>query len=282
MTQPLTCFKYRSGSAALCCLEKGRLYFAAPNQLNDTLEAKYDHGLSEDFVKVMTETYSEISEHRGGSALEINQHSMTEIAEVYARECQNLQVFTEQIGIFSAASRANDQAMWAYYANNASGVCFELEWSHDVANRYQIWATDVEYYNGERIHNRAEDWRTVFLELAQQHPSACLDKLHQLSLTEPVRRKWGILTSSRAVSIKHTDWAHEKEIRLLAPKSDALPVLKEVLKRVHFVRTDGEQWGEIMQLLHAHYPSVEPVQWQFSHGKLTAAQTPMEFRLIKI
>ncbi|MEA1052699.1 hypothetical protein U5801_23225 [Lamprobacter modestohalophilus] len=78
------------------------------------------------------------------------------------------------------------------------------------------------------------------------------------------------------------DWAHEKEIRLLAPKSRALPGLGEVLKRVHFVRTDGEYWGAIMKLLHAHYPTVETVHWRFSHGQLGAIPTPMEFRLVPL
>jgi hypothetical protein len=97
-----------------------------------------------------------------------------------------------------------------------------------------------------------------------------------------VRRKSGIYTASRAASIKHTDWAHEKEIRLLAPKSGVLPILADVLRRVHFVRPDGEHWGEIMQLLQARYPSVEIVHWQFSHGTISSKGTAMEFRLVPI
>ncbi len=161
-------------------------------------------------------------------------------------------------------------------------VCFELEWSHEFAGRHQLWATDVQYHGEARIHNRAEDWRHVFLELAQEHPDASLETLHQLSLEESARRKWGVLTASRAVSAKHTDWSHEKEIRLLAPKSGALPILGEVLKRVHYVCTEGKHWGAIMQLLAARYPSVELVHWQFSHGELSAIPTPMEIRLIPL
>jgi hypothetical protein len=133
-----------------------------------------------------------------------------------------------------------------------------------------------------RVHNRAEDWRHVFLELAQEHPDASLEELHQLSLEKSARRKSGILTASRAASVKHTDWSHEKEIRLLAPKSGALPVLGEVLKRVHYVRPDGEHWGAIMQLLRAYYPAVETTHWQFNHGMIGAISTPMEIRLIPV
>lgn len=282
MTTTLTCFKYRSPTAALRCLAEGSLYFAKPSELNDTLEAKYEHATPEELTRVMAQTYSEISQQRGGQALAFDQQSMAEMAEAHAQECQRLQAFTEQIGILSAAQRPDHQAMWAYYADNASGVCFELEWSQEIADRYQLWAKDVQYHGKARVHNRADDWRHVFLELAQKHPDASLERLHQLSLEESARRKSGILTASRAASVKHTDWAHEKEIHLLAPKSGALPVLGEVLKRVHYVRTDGEHWGAIMQLLVARYPSVELVHWQFSHGELSAIPTPIEIRLIPV
>jgi len=282
MKTTLTCFKYRSPSAALRCLAEGSLYFARPSELNDTLEAKYDHAEPEDFSRVMTQTYSEISQQRGGQALAFDQRGVAEVAEAHARECQRLQDFTDQIGIFSAAQRPDHQAMWAYYADNASGVCFELEWSQEIADRHQLWATDVQYHGKARVHNRADDWHHVFLELAREHPSVSLHALRQMSLEEEVRREWGRQAATRAVSVKHTDWAHEQEIRLLAPKSGALPVLGEVLRRVHFVRTDGEHWGAIMQLLRAYYPAVEMTHWKFSHGELSAIPTPMEFRLVPI
>lgn len=278
----IRCFKYRSRAAALRCLTDGILYFAKPSELNDTLEAKYDHATPDDFSRVMTQTYSEISRQRGGSTFQFDPHAAAEMAEANARQNQCLQDFTDQIGIFSAAHRPDHQAMWAYYADNASGFCFELEWSYDIANRYQILATDVQYQETMRIHNRADDWRKMFLELAQEHPDASLEQLTRRSLEEPSRRKWGVLTASRAVSVKHTDWSHEKEIRLLAPKSGALPVLAEVLKRVHFVRTDGKCWGKIMQLLLTRYPLVELVHWKFSHGALSADPTLMEFRLVPV
>lgn len=278
----MTSFKYRTPAAALRCLAEGSLYFAKPCELNDTLEAKYEHAAPEDFSRVMAQTYSEISQQRGGPALEFDLRGMAEMAAAHARECQRLQEFTDQIGIFSAAQRPDHQAMWAYYADNASGVCFELEWSHEIAERHHLWATDVQYHGKARVHNRADDWRHVFLELARDHADASLERLHQLSLEESARRKSGILTASRAASVKHTDWAHEKEIRLLVPKSGALLVLGEVLKRVHYVRTDGEHWGAIMQLLAARYPSVELVHWQFSHGELSAIPTPIEIRLIPV
>ncbi|MDR4125527.1 DUF2971 domain-containing protein [Yanghanlia caeni] len=282
MTTALTCFKYRSSAAALRCLAEGSLYFAKPSELNDTLEATYEHATPEDFARVMTQTYSEIRQQRGGQALSFDRRGLAEIAEAHAWECQRLQAFTDQIGIFSAAQRPDHQAMWAYYAGNASGVCFELEWSHEIADRHQLWATDVQYQQTPRIHNRADDWRTIFFELAAEHPAASLEELHRLSQTDLLTKKWGILTASRAASVKHTDWAHEKEVRLLAPKSGALPILSDVLKRIHYVRRDRDHWPDIVQLLATRYPSVELVHWQFAHGKISAIPAPMEIRLIPV
>lgn len=278
----MICFKYRSGAAALRCLAEGSLYFSEPAKLNDTLEAKYEHASPEEFNRVMTQCYSEVSKQRGGTAFKFDPDGISEMAAANAAENKHLQNFTEQVGIFSAARRANDQAMWAYYADDSHGVCFELEWTIATMDSYQLWPVDVTYDSSARIHNRAEDWRTVFLELASQNPNASLEKLHQLSLEEVPRRKWGINTATRAAGIKHTDWEHEKEIRLLAPKFGALPVLADVLKRVHFVRTDNEHWASIMRLLFQLYPQVETVHWQFSHGALSAIPTPMETRLVLV
>lgn len=285
-------FKYRSPSAALRCLTEGTLYFAKPCELNDTLEARYDHDTHENFVRTVTKTLSEVSQQRGGPALEFDSQRMQEMADAYLRECQYLHDFTERIGIFSAAQRPDNQAMWAYYAADLSGICFELEWSHEVIARYQLFATDVQYQEDARVHNRADDWRSIFLELAAEHPEASLQALQRLTLEDSFRRKWGCYTAVRAASIKHTDWAHEKEKRLLAPQFGALPVLGAVLRRVHFLCVDGQRGavraddqadrGKVMQCLHADYPSVELIQWKFAHGSLSAKPTPMEFRLSPI
>ena len=276
----MSLFKYRSGEAAQQSLIEGTVFFATPSTLNDTLEAKYEDSSAEEFSRVIVETVNEISCIRSGIAFERDRQLLAEFRDVNARENERLRTFADQIGIFSAAQRPDHQAMWAYYADNAKGVCFEMDWTKDLIQQHQIWASEVQYHDRERTHNRADDWRAVFLELSRSYPDASLDELIAKSLDEEARRKWGILTASRAVSVKHTDWAHEQEIRLLAPKSGAMPILKDVLKRVHFVRYDGEFLAEIMGLLHRKYPSVEVVQWKFSHGSLAANPTPMDIRII--
>src|SRR5690606_4438953 len=76
MTTALTCFKYRSSAAALRCLAEGSLYFAKPSELNDTLEATYEHATPEDFARVMTQTYSELRQQRGGQALSFDRRGL--------------------------------------------------------------------------------------------------------------------------------------------------------------------------------------------------------------
>lgn len=286
MPNPLVCFKYRTPERALQSLKEGTLYFAKSSVLNDTLEAKYDHASPEDFIRVYVQTMSEISQQRGGPALEFDQQGMSDMTAANVLENKNLQNSTDQIGIFSAARRPDHQAMWAYYADNCNGFCFELALSHEVASRYHIWQTDVHYQGTARVHNSAEDWREVILEIAREHPGASMEEVHHLALDVEFRGKYGIITSSRAVSVKHTDWAHEQEIRLLTGKSGALPILSDVLKCVYFVQRDGhemgEKWGEIMRYLYSHYPSVEIKQLTFCHGAFTVTSTPMEFRLIPL
>jgi hypothetical protein len=282
MKNLLTCFKYRDGNNAVRCLKDGTLYFAKPNELNDILEAKFENASIEDFSHVMTNAYSEVSQKRGGPALEFEQSALSELSIANAAENVKLQAFCEQIGIFSATYRPDHQAMWAYYAENCKGVCFELAWTAEIMDLHQLLPVDVTYSDHARIHNRADDCRMMFLDLADKHPHVSLRQLHQMSLEEIHRRNVGVNTVVRAASIKHTDWAHEKEIRIIAPRSGPIPVLSAVLKRVHFIRFDGEKMGEIAQLLLTRYPNVEIVHWTFDHGEITSNAKEMEFRLIPV
>lgn len=276
----LICFKYRSGDAALRCLAESTLYFAKPNELNDILEAKFDHAAHEDFGGIFERTLSEVSLHRGGPALAFDQNYLPDLVVVSSEENERFRVSCDELGIFSAARRPDHQAMWAYYAENCQGVCFELEWTPSILSKNQILAVDVTYSHEARVHNRAEDWRSVFLDLAEKNPRATVAELQELSLEEPFRRRWGILTTARAASVKHSDWAHESEIRLMAPRSGARLVLADVLKRVHFIRTDGAKWINIMQELYANYPAVELVCWTIHHGLVTSSGQKVEFKLV--
>lgn len=278
----LTCFKYRSGATALRCLVDGALYFAGPSQLNDLLETKFDHADAADFDRVFRETIAKVNRARGGAPIQPAREIPLQFIQENARENERFRQACDNVGIFSAARRPNDQAMWAYYAEDCKGVCFELEWSASILNAHQLYPVDVTYSANARTHNRAEDWRATFLELAKEKPTATIAELQQISLGEAFRRRMGVRSTARAASIKHTDWMHEKEIRILAAKSGARLLLSSVLKRVHFIRTDGDQWGAIFQELHKNYPQVELAHWTFHHGEISASAESMEFKLVPV
>lgn len=279
---PLICFKYRSGESAFRSLVDGTLYFAKPRELNDTLEAEFDHAEHAAYIKVLGDTLSEISQKRGGPSMALDIQGLPEMIASNDKANEQLRHACDEVGIFSAARRPNDQAMWAYYAENSQGVCFELEWSASILEKNQLFPVDVTYAGGTRTHNRAEDWRLLFLALAEEHPDATLAELQEMSLEETFRRRLGILSTVRVTSIKHTDWTHENEIRLLAPKAGVRPILSTILKRVHFIRTDGDKWGPIMQQLQQKYPQVKIARWTIHHGAVTTSAEAMEFRMIPI
>lgn len=232
LQQTLTCFKYRSGMNALRCLVDGALYFAKPSELNDTLEAKFDYAEHDANSEVFCDTLSEISRSRGDPDYSFESSCPPEVARAINCENERLRKFSEGVGIFSAAHRPNHQAMWAYYAENSQGVCFELEWSPSVLQDHQLFPVDVTYFGGARSHNYADDWRQLFIALAEEHPGATLAQLQELSLGEDFLRRRGILSAARVTSVKHTDWSHENEIRLLAPRAGGRLLLSKVLKRI--------------------------------------------------
>lgn len=279
---PLTCFKYRSGESALRCLVDGTLYFAKPGELNDVLETRFDHASPEAFSRIYLDTISDVSQKRGGPRLSPGYPCPPEFVTVNTEENERFRQSCDNIGIFSAARRPNDQAMWAYYAENSQGMCFELEWSASTLKENGLLPVNVTYSGVARQHNRAEDWRTIFLDLAENNPSFSLQELYELSLEEPFRRRMGILSTARVTSIKHTDWAHEREIRLLSSKAGPRPLLKSVLKRVHFIRTDGKEWGPVVQEIHRNYPEVQLAQWTFHHGEITTSARSMMFKTIPV
>lgn len=74
--------------------------------------------------------------------------------------------------------------MWAYYGECGEGVCLELTLPSEVMKSHQLLAGPVTYCDAPRVLNRAEDWRTTFLELAEQYPKATIQDLQRMSLEE--------------------------------------------------------------------------------------------------
>ncbi len=276
-------FKYRAGPAALRSLSDGMAYFASPSELNDSLEAKFVMPERTTYAEKLSEILSELAQERKAAyrfepdpnfAEEVEQHVAQESA-AFLKQCQH-------VGIYSCTIRPDNQPMWAYYCGDSKGVCFEFEWPDDVVKEYSLLPTFVEYSDKPRIHDRFDDMREEIRALAREQPDWTVEDLLQHSAGPDFTMRWMVRSMGRAVSTKHADWAHECELRMVSPKSGALPILKRLLKRVYFARTDFPEWGPIMMLLHQLYPKVELAEVRFSHVDPVVSVMPMTKRLVPV
>jgi len=259
-------FKYRAGPAALRCLSDGSAYFASPSELNDCLEAKFDHSSAADYIACMDRSIRSIARQRGrAGGFTVPESELTSYKEKNARGNASFQEATRRVGIYSTASRPDNQPMWAYYCDNSKGFCFELEWSDAVLGRYQIAPVGVLYSSVPRVHNRADIFDTLIREEAELHPDWSMDRILEETRSDFFRFRFDMLNTCRAVSIKHSDWAHEHEVRFVTPRAGLLPIMSQMLKRVYYVRTDFPEWGPVMMLLHQLYPDVELAELTFQH-----------------
>lgn len=269
MADSLTCYKYRSGAAALRCLSEGRAYFASLGELNDSLEAKFDVASPEQYTGVIQKTLTELSLQRDGALAELDELVHPSVVQDFnaanALENERFVAACQQVGIYSGASRPDNQPMWAYYCENEQGVCLHLEWPKHILEKYQLYPTEIAYSREARLLNRADDVRHVLLEVAAQNHSWSMAQLKAFSLSESFQRRVGIRSVARAVSVKHADWEHEREVRILAPKAGSLPLMQDVLKSVIFTRTNFPEWGAIVMLLHRLYPHAQLAKMSFSH-----------------
>lgn len=277
----LTAFKYVSAAGAERCLNDGTLYLASPVELNDTLEARFITASTDAYLEVTESTLAEIATQRGESPLAFDREALQEFTDVNRQENDRFQSFCEKIGICSLAKRPNHQAMWAYYGEGGNGLCLELEFSKEVLEDHQLLPGPVQYSERPRVLNRAEDWRISLLEMAEQHPTASVRDLLRMSLDTPFRRRMGLRMAQRATSLKHTDWRHEDEIRLLGPNGGKpLPILEKVLTRIHFL--DIRSAARFVPLLAKRYSKVQLMHWTFDHGELQAHGQPMTLKLIPV
>lgn len=282
-THPLTSFKYRTGASALKCLTDGVIYFASPEELNDTLEAKFDLSSAKQSWEMEIAAINEIATNRL-SAERIDPSLLPPEAYVAAHTTENARFYgaCQGVGIYSTSARPDNQAMWAYYCDSSKGVCLELVWSASLMESEQLYPADVNYTDQSRQIDRSEDTCLLLRKLAAENPYWSVDQLLVSSMTERHRRHLGIWSIARATSMKHSHWRHESEIRILSPKPGPRPLLKAVLKRVYFARTDFPEWGPIMNTLHRHYPDVELARISFHHAAPLTRVEEHEFRIVEL
>jgi hypothetical protein len=278
----ITRYKYLSAKSARRCLTDGTLYLAAPDQLNDALEARFDTADTERYRAAVTRTINEVARQRGGPRQTSSPDAFVHFTALNQREDDRFQAFCHQVGICSLATRPDDQAMWAYYADEGAGLCLEVTLTPAIMAAHQLVLEPVIYQSTPRVINRAEDWRATFLELAARYPDASIEALQGKSFSYGFRQQIGLSMARRAVSIKHTDWAHEQEVRLLGPQGRTpLPILREVLTGVHF-RSVNALVSPIGSLLVNRHPDVRYTQWTFNHGELQTRGEAKELKLIPL
>lgn len=276
-------YKYRSGPVALRGLSDGVAYFASPSELNDSLEAKFDNSTAADYIACMDQTIRSIAEQRGcAGGYSVPKGKLASYEAMIAREDANFLEATQRAGIYSTASRPDNQPMWAYYCDDSKGFCFELEWSDFVLGQYQIAPVGVLYSSASRIHNRAEIFSTLIREEAELYPEWSMDRILKETQSDFFWFRFNVLNTCRAVSLKHRDWAHEQEVRFVTPRAGPLPIMSQVLKRVYFVRTDFPEWKPTMMLLHRLYPKVELVELTFQHIEPYVEARKMTTKLVPV
>ncbi|WP_343583420.1 DUF2971 domain-containing protein [Herbaspirillum sp.] len=276
-------FKYRSGPAALRCLSDGLAYFAKPSEFNDCLEAKFDHSNATDYIERIDRSIRSVAEQRGyAGGYAVPGDELASFEAKHARDNANFLEATQRVGIYSTASRPDNQPMWAYYCDNSKGFCFELEWTDNVLGRYQIAPVGVLYSSAARVHNCAEIFDTLIREEADLHPDWSMDRILEETQSEFFKFRFQMLNTCRAVSIKHGDWSHEHEVRFVTPRAGPLPIMGQVLKRVYFVRTDFPEWAPVMMLLHRLYPNVELAKLTFQHIEPYVEVQSMTKKLVPI
>lgn len=283
MSSAQVCYKYRSGVAVLRCLSEGTLYFASTEELNDSLEGNFDLASTQEYVRVFSRAVHELAIKRGhNTSFQSIEQLPHELEVVNREENERFRAGCKDVGIFSTARRPDNQPMWAYYCDNSKGVCFHLEFSEKIMKEYQLLPTPVTYTRDARILNRADDFREQLLKVGEQNDKWSIDQIRAFSETESFLRRVGISSIARAVSTKHADWEHEAEIRFIAPRSGPIPILKDVLKSVIFMRTDFPEWGSIMTLLHRLYPDVQLADLSFHHTEPFVRSRKLSFKAVPV
>lgn len=276
-------FKYRSGATALRSLSDGTCYFALAGELNDSLEAKFAPAAPSSYALTLAQTLTELAAKRKKpTRYEPDEENAEYLSKLIREEDETFAANCQRVGIFSGTKRPDNQPMWAYYCNDGRGVCFQFEWSSEVLKRFSLRPTFVHYTNQPRVHDRFEDMRAELLAVGDKHPDWTVEQLHEHAHTQEFIAGWITRSMSRAVSTKHSDWAHEHELRMLSPRAGPLPILRQILKRVYFTRTDFPEWGPIMMLLHQLYPDVETAHVTFSHTEPLVSIQHLETKLIPV
>jgi hypothetical protein len=233
----MTVYKYGTAER-LDVLIKGRIRFTPPNALNDPFELRphFDNIIPEpelleklesvDLRPALTKVYEKLpAAQKSLMSLDM----LLEMVNFWLKTEEGRQTFWQtigmgmgtlrdltpgfrekvaeglgsRIGILSVSQVATDPLMWAHYADSHRGIVIGLDDGDDFFNRRR--SSDDEFYWLRPVHYR--------------DPKAGLT-LRDLDGVEVLARKG-------------PQWSYEKELRVLAPLSDAAEVIELSTGPIH-------------------------------------------------
>lgn len=238
MNSPHKNYKYRSQEAALLDLLDGSIFFAKHSHFhltNDKLEGEFlmeTSGLT--FLETVSEALNLINKNKGNANKIIKPSPSPDPSYTQRVDEENRKFINQinQLGIFSASTTFDNQAMWTHYCKN-EGICLELEWDQKLIEQFNLIICKVEYSNKKRVVNRDQIFKNMLIELSNEHPDWSTEKISNFSLSQEFREKWIKEFIIKCSCVKKTCWEYEDEIRLLSPKSQSFNILKKTLKSVY-------------------------------------------------
>lgn len=182
---PKKLYKFRSfGTRTNEIIEKSEFYFALPNSFNDPFDCNLSYNEIYSEAEIF-QRYTYLSSVQGipvESYIQKYSTNQEKFVENFNRLNQQL---LNQCGILSLSKMDDNITMWSHYANNHTGLAFELDVSkdYDFFDGYGVVEYKKEYELLSYTENPLDSFATLFLT-------------------------------------KYTDWEYEQEVRIIDYKKN--------------------------------------------------------------
>lgn len=212
---PKKLYKFRNfGTRTNEIIEKSEFYFALPSSFNDPFDCNlsYNEIYSEAEILQRYTYLSSKSDFPVESYIQKYSTNQEKFVENFNR--LNRQLFN-QCGILSLSKTDDNITMWSHYANNHTGLAFELDVSKDY-----------DFFDGYGVVEYKEEYELLSYT---ENPK---DSLATLFLT------------------KYTDWEYEQEVRIIDyEKNGSRNFNKSALSKIIFgCKATEENISEIINL----------------------------------
>lgn len=231
-------YKYTAPENAILLLENGKLHFSSPLSFNDPYDC---HPLlvkiTDEFIyNVINDSpYKYLLNTEGFTKSSIYRNFVKNFSKTQVKEVQTKVLPSVKITCFS--ENKNNTLMWAHYAKNHSGVCFEFDAEAMIIFLGNcIKTSDLPSYLFLRANY--DNKRTNYVFGSASDPAPLL--------------MW--------LKTKSIEWEYEKEIRLtiLKWKENLLTIPPNIISRLYLgSQISGDHEKTIIQLCRTNFPSTE-------------------------